>query len=250
MEPSRNWISKALMTVVLVVIVDQISKVIVLKTMARGQSIDVFGDWLKLTYTENPGMAFGLEFGPPAMIAIFSVIATVLIVIYLFKVGGIFTPYRVSLSFVLGGAIGNIIDRVFYGKIVYGEPLFLGRVVDFIHVNVWRGIVPEAVPFLGGKYLALFPIWNVADMAIVCGVVGIMWYQKSFHLKIQNMQEAAAASAVAADSGADAHEAGSEMASTAALDSTTDAPEPGVEDPGSPGESSSDGNDAGKQQSV
>lgn len=238
------------MTVVLVVIVDQISKVIVLKTMARGQSIDVFGDWLKFTYTENPGMAFGLEFGPPAMIAIFSVIATILIVVYLFKVGGIFTPYRISLSFVLGGAIGNIIDRVFYGKIIYGEPLFLGRVVDFIHVNVWRGVVPEAVPFLGGKYLALFPIWNVADMAIVCGVVGIMWFQKSFHLKIQNMQEAAASASAAAGTEAAAGDANPEAAPTEPVVSHADTPAPAPENPASPSEPGSDGNDTGKQESV
>lgn len=172
-----------------VIVVDQICKVIVLKTMYRGQSIDLIGDWFKLTFTENPGMAFGIQFGPPAMITIFSLIATVLIVLYLFKVGGMYAPYRVSLSMVLGGAFGNIIDRVFYGKILYDDPLFLGKVVDFIHFNVWRGIVPEGVPLLGGKYLALFPIWNVADMAIVLGVVGILVFQRRFHELIEGQAE-------------------------------------------------------------
>ena len=181
MEQQRNWISRSLIIMLMVIIVDQVSKVIVLKTMYRGQSIELLGDWLRLTFTENPGMAFGIEFGPPALITILSLIATVLIILYLFKVGGMYRPYRLSLSFVLGGAIGNIIDRIFYGKILHGEPLFLGKVVDFIHVDVWRGIVPEGVPFLGGKYLALFPIWNVADMAIVLGVMGILVFQRQFH---------------------------------------------------------------------
>lgn len=163
------------------IILDQVTKIIVLKTMTRGQSIDVLGSWLKLTFTENPGMAFGITFGPPSLITIFSLVATMLIVLYLYRIGGIYKPYRISLSMVLGGAIGNIIDRVFYGKILYDEPLFLGKVVDFIHINVWRGYVPEVVPFLGGKYMALFPIWNVADMAIVLGVIGIIFFQRHFH---------------------------------------------------------------------
>jgi len=174
-----------MMIVVMIIIVDQLSKWLVLQTMYRGQSISVFGDWLKLTFIENPGMAFGIEFGPPAMITIFSIVATILIVVYLFKVGGMFRPYRISLSMVLGGAIGNIIDRVFYGKLLHDDPLFLGKVVDFIHINVWRGLVPDFVPFLGGKYLALFPIWNVADMAIVLGVVGIISFQRRFHTLIE-----------------------------------------------------------------
>lgn len=176
------------MLVLMIVVIDQVSKVIVLKTMYKGQSIALLGDWLKLTFTENPGMAFGMQFGPPALISILSLVATILIVVYLYNVGGIYGPYRTGLSMVLGGALGNIIDRVFYGKILYDDPLFLGKVVDFIHVNVWRGIVPDSIPFLGGKYLALFPIWNVADMAIVVGVAGILFFQRGFHELVEKGQ--------------------------------------------------------------
>lgn len=191
MTSRHNWISRASMIMFSVIIVDQLCKIVVLQTMYRGQSINVIGDWFKLTFTENPGMAFGIQFGPPALITIFSLVATVLIVLYLFKVGGMYAPYRVSLSMVLGGAFGNIIDRVFYGKILYDEPLFLGKVVDFIHFNVWRGVVPDGVPLLGGKYLALFPIWNVADMAIVLGVVGILVFQRRFHELVEAQEEVA-----------------------------------------------------------
>ncbi len=176
------------MLVLMIVVIDQVTKVIVLKTMYKGQSIALLGDWLKLTFTENPGIAFGMQFGPPALISILSLVATILIVVYLYNVGGIYGPYRIGLSMVLGGALGNIIDRVFYGKILYDDPLFLGKVVDFIHVNVWRGIVPDSIPVLGGKYLALFPIWNVADMAIVVGVAGILFFQRGFHELVEEGQ--------------------------------------------------------------
>jgi signal peptidase II len=165
----------------LVVLLDQVTKVIVHETMYRSQTIPLIGEWLSFTYTENPGMAFGITFGPPSLITYFSIFATIIIVTYLYRIRTGYGPYRLSLALVLGGALGNIIDRVFYGALFYGEPLFQGRVVDFIHVNVWRGYLPDSIPLLGGKYFALFPIWNVADMAIVVGVVGILLFQKAFH---------------------------------------------------------------------
>ncbi|MFQ5568883.1 MAG: signal peptidase II [Rhodothermales bacterium] len=175
------------------VLVDQISKIVVVNTMSGSpyQSIQLLGDWLKLTYTENPGMAFGITFGPPGLITAFSIIATLLIIVYMFRVRKGYTPYRASLGLILGGAIGNIIDRVFYGVIMGYGGLFEGRVVDFIHVNVWSGYVSDAVPLFGGKFMALFPIWNVADMAIVIGVVGILVFQKRFHQRMIEASEAA-----------------------------------------------------------
>jgi signal peptidase II len=168
----------------LVVLVDQAAKIVVVNTMYRGQSIPVIGDWFRLTFTENPGMAFGIELGHPALVTFFSIAATGLIIYYLTQIGHAHAPYRLSLTLVLGGAIGNIIDRVLYGWILYGEPLFLGRVVDFIHFNVWRGRIPDVVPFIGGHYTALFPIWNVADMAIVVGVIGIIATQGRYHRRL------------------------------------------------------------------
>lgn len=166
----------------IVIAIDQATKMLVMKTMYLGQQIHLIGDWLKFTYTENPGMAFGITFGPRGMVTVFSVIATFLIILYLVKVRKGYFPYRASLAFILGGAVGNIIDRVFYGALFGGDSLFVGRVVDFIHVNVWSGFIPESLPMIGGTYLSLFPIWNVADMAIVCGVVGILYFQKKYHI--------------------------------------------------------------------
>ena len=178
---STSFPGSSLWVILGVIVVDQITKIVVLSTMERGQSVRVLGSWLRLTFTENPGMAFGIEYGPPVVITGFSIAATLLIILYLRRVGHLYGPYTTSLALVLGGALGNIIDRIFYGMILYGTPPFLGRVVDFIHVNLWRGYVSESVPLLGGKYLALFPIWNVADMAIVVGVAGIFYFQRRFH---------------------------------------------------------------------
>ena len=172
-------------------IIDQITKLIVLDKMYIGQSIPVLGDWLKLTFTENPGMAFGITFGPRGLVSILSITATLLIFGYLFSVRKSYLPYRMSIAFILGGALGNIIDRVFYGALFYNDSLFSGKVVDFIHVNVWRGYLPEWIPLIGGNYAALFPIWNVADMAIVTGVVGILFFQGTFQEELMSSIAAA-----------------------------------------------------------
>lgn len=183
----KFWIAFA------IVVVDQLAKFAVLKTMYRGQSIPVLGDWFKLTFTENPGMAFGIVLGHPGVVTMLSIAATFLILYYMFQVGRTaYAPYRYSLSLVLGGAFGNIIDRVLYGKLLYDEPLFLGRVVDFIHFDVCHCLVPSWVPVIGSHYLSLFPIWNVADMAIVTGVVGIIVFQKRFHDQLAAAGDAAA----------------------------------------------------------
>lgn len=169
------WIS------LLIVLLDQASKAAVVRTMHRGESIPVLGDWLKLTFTENPGMAFGLQIFSRQSMAMLAIVVTVLLLWYLFAVRGGYTPYLASLALVLGGAIGNVIDRAFYGLILGYGRFLEGKVVDFIHVDAWRGYLPEVLPFVGGAYLPLFPIWNVADMSIVVGVVGILVFQRRFH---------------------------------------------------------------------
>lgn len=168
------WLSAA------VVLLDQATKAAVVQLMYRHQSIPLLGDWLRLTFTENPGMAFGLTIGPTGTVTVLSLVATVLVALYVYRIRHGYAPYRWSLGLILGGALGNIIDRVFYSVLLDYGPLFTGRVVDFIHVSLWRGFIPNLVPLLGGSYLELFPIWNVADMAIVLGVVGVMFFHRPF----------------------------------------------------------------------
>ncbi len=168
------WISGA------VVLLDQATKAAVLQFMYYEQSIPLIGDWLRLTFTENPGMAFGITIGPPGTVTVLSLVATVLVAAYVYQVRD-YLPYRWSLGLILGGALGNIIDRIFYGVLLDYGPYFTGKVVDFIHVSLWQGLIPRTVPLIGGSYLEIFPIWNVADMSIVLGVVGVMIYHQSFH---------------------------------------------------------------------
>lgn len=161
-----------------IVVVDQITKVWVRTTMHLGESIPLLGEGLRLTFTENPGMAFGITFGVPMLVTVFSIIATVLIFLYLIYLRKSHLAYRTGLALILGGAVGNIIDRVFYAKIFGYGGFFRGQVVDFVHVDLWKGTVPDWIPLLGGKYLSLFPIWNVADMSIVAGVVMVLVFQR------------------------------------------------------------------------
>jgi len=169
------WISA------IVVAIDQAAKAAVLQFMHYQQSIPLVGDWLRLTFTENPGMAFGLQVGPPGTVTVLSIIATILVGGYIYRIRHEYPPYRWSLGFILGGAIGNIIDRVLYGVLLDYGTLFTGHVVDFIHVSLWQGFIPEIVPLIGGAYMELFPIWNVADMSIVLGVLGVLYFHRTFH---------------------------------------------------------------------
>ncbi len=180
------WVSFAL------VVVDQLTKAWVQVSMVPGESIPLVGTLLRLTYTTNPGMAFGLTLGSKLFLTLFSIAATVMIGGYLWVVRHGPVGYRLSLALILGGAAGNIIDRTFYGAF-QGAPLFYGEVVDFIHVDLWRGYLPEWVPFFGGNFLALFPIWNVADMAIVVGVTAIIVFQRRFHEGLTRAAERSAA---------------------------------------------------------
>ena len=172
-----------------VLVVDQASKMAVRLNLEPRRSIGLLGDWLNFTFTENPGMAFGITFGPAGLITGFSIIATILIVVYLIHVRSGYGPYCISLACVLGGAIGNIIDRLLYGMIFDYAQFFQGHVVDFIHFDLWSGFVPPAVPLIGGTYLSLFPIFNVADIAIVGGVMGILLFQKQFHRSLADDEE-------------------------------------------------------------
>jgi signal peptidase II len=170
-------------------VLDQLTKAAVLATMYRQQSIPLAGDWLRLTFTENPGMAFGIEFGPKGTVTVLALMAMLLIAAYLWQVRAGYWPYRASLALVLGGALGNIIDRTLYGVLLDYGGLFEGKVVDFIHVSLWRGFIPDAVPLLGGEYFELFPIWNVADMAIVGGVVGVLLFHHTYYARWMQQQQ-------------------------------------------------------------
>ena len=158
-----------------IIIADQVTKLLVkgvnipflgleIKGLHLGTSIPIFGDALRLTYIENPGMAFGIDIGGKLFFTIFSVLASIGILIYLFKVKNEHVFFRLSLAMILGGAVGNLIDRVFYG-FLYGEgPLFYGKVVDFIDADFFN------ITLLG-YHLNRWPVFNIADASVTCGVI-------------------------------------------------------------------------------
>ena len=186
----------------LIVVVDQATKVWVKTNMYLGESIPVIGDVFKWTFTENPGMAFGLELGSKVFLTVFSVLATFLILGYLWHVRKGPVGYRVALALVLGGAFGNVIDRVFYGVWWGYDALLYGKVVDFIHIDIGTLRVPEFVPGIGGSGFQMFPIGNIADQAIIAGVVLIVITQGAFQEWVARTHSAGLMAAPRADGAA------------------------------------------------
>jgi signal peptidase II len=139
--------------------------------LGLGASKPIIGDFLKLTYIENPGMAFGIDLGGKTFFSIFSIVASVGILYYLYKARAERLPQRFALAMILGGAIGNLIDRVFYGLIFQGGNLFSGRVVDFIDVDFFN------LDFLG-YHLSRWPVFNIADASVTIGVLLLIFFHR------------------------------------------------------------------------
>ncbi|MBC6612293.1 lipoprotein signal peptidase [Hymenobacter sp. BT507] len=187
----KYW--KYYLVALLVILVDQLSKWAVHTYMQPGMpgEIPLIGDWLKLHYTLNPGMAFGVELPPPygkVLLTSFRIVA-VGFIIYLIKKYwrlGAASGLLACGGLILGGAIGNLIDSIFYG-VVYDNapfnaptPWLHGQVIDMIYVDIYEGFLPESWPLVGGMHLSLWPIFNIADSAIFVGVVLILIFQGKF----------------------------------------------------------------------
>jgi len=177
---------KPFLIVVLIVLVDQIIKTWVRTNMYPQQDIHFLGDRGMLHYTENNGMAFGMELGGSfgkLVLTLFRIGAVVAIgygLVYLIK-----NKYHRGLimcvALILAGALGNIVDSTFYGIIYQHEPLFYGRVVDMFYFPLVSGIFPQWVPGWGGQDFVFFrPVFNFADSAISVGVIAILIFQKRY----------------------------------------------------------------------
>ena len=191
---------KALAIIFGVLFADQALKIWIKTNMVLGQEYVVF-DWFIIHFTENVGMAFGMEFGGDygkLALSLFRIVAIVGIGVYLFSVAkkGASTIVVVALSLVFAGALGNIIDSVFYGLIFsdsytqvatlfpegggYAGILY-GRVVDMFYFPLYDGVFPEWIPYVGGdRFLFFNAIFNVADAAITVGMALIILFQKQF----------------------------------------------------------------------
>ena len=177
----------------LVIAIDQVVKMAVHFNMQLGSKgqIQIFGDWFKLHYLTNPGMAFGMQLGMEngkLFLTLFRLVAMIAIGFYLYHL------YRknsangllICIAMILGGAIGNLIDSIFYGVWLDNAPFdaptpwFYGQVVDMFYIDIWEGRVAEWVPLFGGDYMALWPVFNVADASIFLGITFILIFQKRF----------------------------------------------------------------------
>lgn len=165
-----------------IVVVDQVTKLLVKgfsflglyhPGVPLGSSRPVLGDFLRLTFIENPGMAFGIDVGGKLFLTIFSLFASIGIFIYLYKIRDEAFPIRLSLAMILGGAIGNLIDRMFYG-VIFGEgPLFYGKVVDFVDIDFFN------IEVLG-FHISRWPVFNTADAAVSVGVLILLAFHRKF----------------------------------------------------------------------
>ncbi|MCI0715389.1 MAG: signal peptidase II [Chlorobi bacterium] len=171
---------RILLVTLLVVILDQVTKFLVkgikieslginITGMPYGSSKPLIGEYVKLTFIENPGMAFGIDVGPKMFLTIFTIAASVFIFFYIYKHRKDGLVLKLSLALILAGAVGNLIDRTFYGLIYNYASLFHGKVVDFVQVEFWD------FTFLGRTYTT-WPIFNVADVSVSLGFLIILLF--------------------------------------------------------------------------
>ena len=185
---------RVLFVTLAVVVIDQLTKLFIhgfsipflgvsVKGFEYGQSVNVLGDFLQLTFVENPGIAFGIDIGvnQKFFLTLFTLILVIAIFLYLYAHQNEKLAYRVAIALILGGAIGNLIDRMFYGVIFDYAPLFHGKVVDFINVEF-----PDFTLF--GRTYTRFPVFNIADSAVTIGVVLLLFFSPS-NKKDKNEEE-------------------------------------------------------------
>ncbi|MCE3007676.1 MAG: lipoprotein signal peptidase [Bacteroidetes bacterium] len=180
-----------------IILVDQIVKLVVKTQMHLGEEFRVLGDVFKIHFVENPGAAFGMTLGKfgisnpdvaKLVLTLFSILAVGVIIWYLYKIRHYRTALPYWVAIILAGALGNIIDRVFYGawfaeQNAYEGGLLYGQVVDMFYVDIWQGVLPSWVPFFGGQFYAFWPIFNIADAAISTGILAILIWQKRLFVK-------------------------------------------------------------------
>lgn len=169
-----------------VLIIDQIVKLFIKTHFYIGEEIHVLGDWFRIHFTENYGMAFGLEFGGKSgkiLLTVFRLIAVGFMSWYIIDLTKkeAHKLFITSWALIVAGALGNIIDSVFYGVAFGYDGWFHGRVVDMFYFPIIQTTIPENWPFWAGEDFEFFrPVFNVADAAISIGFVIILLGQKTF----------------------------------------------------------------------
>lgn len=200
---------KAVLIIVVILIIDQVSKLLVKTNMHLGESIPVLGNWFMIRFIENPGMAFGWDIPGQSGKIILSLFRLAAIIGIIWYVRNLIKQNAsslliISVAMILAGAIGNLLDSSFYGlffdkgtsydpeygrwfgyagQAVFGTPgyaaPFKGCVVDMLYFPLIEGCYPSWFPFKAGEHFIFFrPIFNIADSSITIGVSIILLFQK------------------------------------------------------------------------
>ena len=199
MKITKGWL--ATIIIVCVILLDQFTKIWVKTHFFYGEEY-VITDWFRLYFIENNGMAFGMEFGSKMLLTWFRIIAVILFIYYLYKIRNsklLQKGYVVCVSLITAGALGNVLDCIFYG-VIFDNPmppftatlfpegggygtLFLGRVVDMLYFPLVEWNWPDWLPWIGGDhFIFLQLIFNVADAAVSVGaILLILFYSKNFY---------------------------------------------------------------------
>jgi signal peptidase II len=196
--------TKSIIIVLAILVADQILKIWIKTNLSLGDEIVVFKNWFILHFVENNGMAFGFEFAGEygkMFLSVFRIVAVIAIGWYLIKLTRhkeIPFGFIISLSLIFAGAIGNILDSLFYGLLFNhsfgqiatlfpeegGYSSFLhGKVVDMFYFPLLTGRYPAWIPFFGGNQFIFFrPVFNIADSSITVGIFSILiFYRKHFN---------------------------------------------------------------------
>ena len=191
---------------VLLVVIDQIMKILVKTNMQIGEHFNVIGNWFQIFFIENEGMAFGMKFGGMAgkfCLSLFRIILFGLLFWWISSLsrtsvtpdGGkallpdgktpvVPTGVLVGLTLIAAGAMGNLIDCLFYGLIFDYAPFMFGRVVDMLYFPLIDTVWPTWMPFVGGeRFLFFAPIFNFADSCVTVGAIYLLIFQYSFFMR-------------------------------------------------------------------
>ncbi len=203
--------NKLLILGIILVVIDQVIKIVVKTNMQIGQHIYVIGNWFQILFIENEGMAFGMKFGGAVgkfllsffRIGLFAALCWWISSLVRKSVGPDGSPaltstgeklvppgVLVGLALITAGAFGNIIDSLFYGIIFDYAPFMFGKVVDMFYFPIIDTTWPSWVPFVGGNHFLFFaPVFNFADSCVTVGALYLIFFQYKFFARSDEREE-------------------------------------------------------------
>ncbi|MBO5635502.1 MAG: signal peptidase II [Bacteroidales bacterium] len=203
--------NKLLILGIILVVIDQVIKIVVKTNMQIGQHIYVIGNWFQILFIENEGMAFGMKFGGAVgkfllsffRIGLFAALCWWISSLVRKSVGPDGSPaltstgeklvppgVLVGLALITAGAFGNIIDSLFYGIIFDYAPFMFGKVVDMFYFPIIDTTWPSWVPFVGGNHFLFFaPVFNFADSCVTVGALYLIFFQYKFFARSDEPEE-------------------------------------------------------------